>query len=143
MAVGFSTITRDSWAEWLAQDSWDFFGTWTFKYADDPTLPQLRRAVQNLSDATHPARLAWFSERGKIGGRGHLHGLIALHPGDPLTGRDLWNWWFRRYGRCKIEPFDPELGAAGYCAKYLTKDSFDYDYLTNPHPLALWQPSKK
>lgn len=134
-----SPLSREAWADWLSGHEWDYFGTWTFKFADQPTLPQLRRAVQHFADATTPQSLAWFAEKGKIGGRGHLHGLLRMHPNDPVTSADLWNWWFRRYGRCKLERFDPELGAAGYCAKYLTKDSFDYDFLTYEHPLRLWQ----
>lgn len=58
-------------------------------------------------------------EFGGLGGRWHCHGLIH---GTARLRRDFW--WaeaFRRFGRTRIEPFDPARGAAFYAAKYAAK----------------------
>jgi hypothetical protein len=65
--------------------------------------------------------IGWMlgEEFGKLGGRYHCHGLIT---GVKELRRDFW--WreaFRRFGRTRIEPFDPERGAAFYAAKYAAK----------------------
>lgn len=65
--------------------------------------------------------IAWMlaEEFGKVGGRFHCHGTAGgvKH----LSRRFWWAEAFRRFGRTRIEPFDPERGAAFYAAKYAAK----------------------
>lgn len=35
------------------------------------------------------------------------------------------------FGRTHVEEFDPNLGAVGYCCKYVTKRLADYDLWTH------------
>ncbi|SRR5579864_4542301 len=65
--------------------------------------------------------LGWVigEEFGAIGGRYHCHALIS---GIGHLRRD--EWWqkaYDRFGRTRIEPFDPQRAAAYYTAKYAAK----------------------
>jgi hypothetical protein len=58
-------------------------------------------------------------ELGALGGRYHCHALIT---GTGHLRRDVW--WeraYQRFGRTRIEPFDPLKAAAYYTAKYAAK----------------------
>ena len=67
------------------------------------------------------APIGWLiaEEFGALGGRWHCHGLVA---GVSQVHRKFW--WaeaFRRFGRTRIEPFDPARAGAFYAAKYAAK----------------------
>ena len=65
--------------------------------------------------------IAWFraDEYGPLGGRLHLHALVSnVGHLRRLTWMDRWD---ARNGYARILKFDPEKGAAYYCAKYVTK----------------------
>jgi hypothetical protein len=84
--------------------------------------------------------IAWFraDEYGPHGGRLHLHALVSnvahLH-------RFTWmNRWEKRNGYARILPFDPERGAAHYCAKYVIKQFGDWDLSDNIAAFGQYQP---
>ncbi len=119
-----------AWGEWLGGFEWEAWGTLTFKdpgYTHDAATRAWLRfvAAQEEGGSTH---LCYFvgHEVGKLG-RLHLHCLLANL--NPVTARrrDLWAWWFTRYGRCGVRGYDPEKGAAHYVSKYVTKDLAHYD----------------
>lgn len=58
-------------------------------------------------------------EFGALGGRWHAHGLISGV--SRLQRKFWWREAFRRFGRTRIEPFDPERAGAFYAAKYAAK----------------------
>ena len=35
---------------------------------------------------------------------------------------EVWQTWFKRYGRARIEPVNSRDDVADYCAKYVTKE---------------------
>ena len=58
-------------------------------------------------------------EFGALGGRWHAHGLVS-----GVSRLERQFWWreaFRRFGRSRIEPFNPERAGALYAAKYAAK----------------------
>lgn len=65
--------------------------------------------------------IGWMiaEEFGRLGGRWHCHALIAGVK--PLSRKFWWREAYRRFGRTRIEPFDPARGAAFYAAKYAAK----------------------
>lgn len=81
--------------------------------------------------AAAPIKLAWWvTERGEKLGRIHNHALILWR--NTLLGPDYaasyWNdWWRTREGIADFRTYDPERGAAGYLASYVTKKVTDYD----------------
>ncbi len=136
----------DSWGQFLSQFSWDWFVTLTFR--GDPSQPWgrgFRRDSQVSSFHAHRlfARfmrdlerssgqpIYWFrgDEYGLVNGRFHIHALV----GNVAAERRLY-WmdrWERLAGFARILPFDPEQGAAHYCAKYVTKQFGDWDLSDN------------
>jgi hypothetical protein len=97
------------------------------KYRSEPGPPVPDRALAEISDwlcdvqegAGQPIKAMIAEEFGRLGGRYHCHLLIGgvAH----LRRDDWWGEAFERFGRTRIEPFDPERGAAFYCAKYAAK----------------------
>lgn len=142
---------RAGWIDFLASQEWDCFATLTVRYAN-PRQRQLRRAAERLHQAVGSERFFWVCEKGALGGRAHLHGL--LFGADPqevfTTWRRLyrvrnpeWDAWRRElftrpepvhwlYPRAHTERYDPAQGASGYVGKYLTKAQTDYDFLLCP-----------
>lgn len=47
------------------------------------------------------------------------------------TAETMWTLGYRMFGRTLIEPFNPDLGAAHYVSKYVTKRLADFDLWTN------------
>ncbi|MGC9995683.1 MAG: hypothetical protein ABSE79_10200 [Terriglobia bacterium] len=70
-------------------------------------------------EAGMPIQWMLAEEFGKAGGRFHCHGAVGGVK--RLNRRFWWAEAFRRFGRTRIEPFDPERGAAFYAAKYAAK----------------------
>ena len=99
----------------------------TFRGRVEPGPPVPDRALVEIKDYLFELQVAaeqpisWMiaEEFGQIGGRNHCHLLVqgVSH----LRREDWWEKAFERFGRTRIEPFDPEQGAAFYCAKYAAK----------------------
>jgi hypothetical protein len=86
----------------------------------DLALAEIKDYLFELQEAAGQP-ISWIiaEEFGRVGGRFHCHLLVA---GVRHLRRD--EWWakaFERFGRTRIEPFNPEQGAAFYCAKYAAK----------------------
>lgn len=117
----------EAWGTWLDEFSWDLWCTLTFK--EERSHASATRAFENFGKFIRNSGspdAGWFfaHEVGRLG-RLHLHALIGGI--DPWTSRRaLWRWWFRRYGRAQILPFDPDRGAAFYVAKYVTKGELSH-----------------
>jgi hypothetical protein len=111
-----------AWGEFLAGlTDWHWFVTITFRHemARDKAMSEIAAYLALLERAS--GLIGWLiaEEFGSFGGRFHCHLLIA---GVKNQGRRFW--WaeaFRRFGRTRIEPFDPQRAAAFYAAKYAAK----------------------
>lgn len=119
----------DGTTRWLQRQPWDAFATLTYgKY--DPSVRAARRHVERFMDVA-PIKMAWWvTERGERFGRIHNHALILW--GSTMFGPEdaaaYWNgWWRERNGIAELQPYDPERGAAGYLASYVTKKVCEYD----------------
>jgi len=117
-------ISARAYGEWIARlASWDWFiNPFSFRVEPKPDaaiagIEEYFRLVQREA-ASH---VGWMiaEEFGRLGGRFHCHALVT---GVARLRREFW--WreaFRRFGRTRIEPFDPERGAAFYASKYAAK----------------------
>ena len=104
-------------------DRWSWFVTVTFQDKNPVPDAVMARLKEWLADIEKMAGspIGWViaEEFGSLGGRFHCHLLVS---GVSHLPRDFW--WreaFRRFGRNRIEPFDPSRGAAFYAAKYASK----------------------
>lgn len=50
----------------------------------------------------------------------HVHALWCDCLGK--SRREVWQTWFNRYGRARIEPVNNRDDVADYCAKYVSKE---------------------
>ena len=87
---------------------------------DTPSPVRARRLIREfveLLETKINSRVDYFvgEELGKLG-RFHQHILLAGDGLRDLYRRELWEWWKKRAGRNRIEPFDPGKGAAYYLA---------------------------
>jgi len=87
----------------------------------DEGLAYIAEWLADIQADALPNTVGWLiaEEFGRLGGRWHCHGLIC---GVAHLNREFW--WkeaFRRFGRTRIEPFDPERAACFYAAKYAAK----------------------
>ena len=104
--------------------AWDWFvNPITFR-GDAPCSDGAMKSIEEwLADLeTHAGKpIGWLvaEEFGAVGGRWHCHALICgvSH----LRRQFWWDEAFRRFGRTRIEPFDPARAGAFYAAKYAAK----------------------
>ena len=107
----------------LACWSW-FVNPITFR-GDAPCSDAAMKAIGEwLADIQANAvenQMGWVlaEEFGAMGGRWHCHGLISGV--SQLNRRFWWSEAFRRFGRTRIEPFNPDRAGALYAAKYAAK----------------------
>jgi hypothetical protein len=107
------------------QYEWDYWTTFTT--ARPLTMKGARRLSQNIAnDFCKPSPfkstgLLWVAEKFDVIDGFHIHALLRSN----LTIKGLLERKKDkpdRYGRIHIQPYDPNLGGQGYCAKYITKD---------------------
>lgn len=83
-------------------------------------------------------------------GRLHLHGLLAAPTDDlnQLTSRYAWHeWWYREFGRNRIEQPRSQAEVAAYVSKYVTKGgaiefSRNFGAWNPPRPAYMRQPQQ-
>ena len=129
---------REGFVEWLEPYKFDFWGTFEF----DPRKPikDSMRAKQyfknyvkgnlNLPGQVWPSYFMSV-EHFKDNNFTHIHFMIAgICQG--LSAKEAGKiigapWWNKYHGYCYLEKFNPDMGAAGYLAKYVTKALCDWD----------------
>lgn len=86
--------------------------------------------MERFERSTNPRALFWGLEPHKSGLH-HVHGLVRVGPiMNDAHREDAWNELRKEllhFGRCDVQHFDPELGAAHYVSKYVTKRLTDWD----------------
>lgn len=92
-----------------------------------PSRQMYRRGISQWAQRIKCETIFWGTEAGPETGRIHCHALIKLSSRSMETTHSMWTLGHRMFGRTYIEEYDPELGAAGYIAKYVTKRLADYD----------------
>jgi hypothetical protein len=107
----------------LAPWSW-FVNPITFRGdapCSDGAMEGIKEWLADLQALAGGRRVGWViaEELGALGGRWHCHGLICGV--SQLSRRFWWAEAFRRFGRTRIEPFDPGRAGAFYAAKYAAK----------------------
>lgn len=119
-----SQRAREAMGKLIAGHGYDTFATFTFRPGGIPETP--RRAwgyIQKWAESCGLAHGFFCIERHKSGIY-HLHSLFSERGKDDktLSRRKLWQMWFDRHGRCKLEPINEAKPAAYYVAKYINKE---------------------
>ena len=116
---------RDAMAGFLGQFPWD--------------LPRSRPLLHR------PPPICALRQRHQTS-RGGLAPTSTAPPADAYNtaalSRLFWmDRWHQRNGYARIFPFDPQRGAASYCAKYVTKANGDWDVSDNLAGFRMQQPA--
>jgi len=119
--------------EFLSRYAWEWWVTITFR--DEATTYTAHNAAKRF--LLHVERAAgrhvgafYAIERHKYRGGGdpasltpHIHLLVTNVAG--VSRRAVWRWAHERFGRTRIEPYDPDRGASYYIAKYTGKEALE------------------
>ncbi len=121
---------RDELSGWLQSFPWDFWFTGTFR--PEMNVKDTYRAkkyfesfVREIKKVTTGVDYFMAVERFKDGEFTHIHAL--LNGVKDLRYLEVWEKWFKRYGRALVEGYDPKKGAAHYLTKYVVKELCDWD----------------
>jgi hypothetical protein len=134
---------RESFVEWLEPYHFDWWGTLEF----NPMKPlkdamRAKGYFQRYEKATLclPGQV-WPSyfmsvEHFKSNFFTHIHFMLAgICQGlsETEAGKIIGApWWEKYHGYCYLQKFDQKIGAAGYLAKYVTKELCDWDVRLKP-----------
>ena len=125
-------VLRDEMGVWANMFEWQMWMTGTFRpeksYRDTiKTKRAFRRFLEDLSKKFGKHGIEYFLavERFAHGDFTHIHAL--LNGLDGLTYRQVGEPWFERFGRVKVEGYDPTRGANYYLTKYVLKECCDWD----------------
>lgn len=126
--------SRQEWVDLLDRYVYDWFCHLTFKDLPRTFTAQNRfyafiKAIQRKEKVDIGYYVGMETT---VKGRYHFHALLGGLPGIYIL--PWWKWWFTRYGRAKIERYDPKLKASHYVTKYTTKSMAWYD-IHNVHIL--------
>lgn len=129
-------VTGEAMGSWLSEFNWDWYATLTFKFEVPNPINAKRYFARWLKDVDkylgRDSGAFLAVERFKHNFGTHLHTLVRVGLNDSLFNQEvfilpMWDKWFKRYGRAKIEKYDPNLGAGYYVGKYISKELCDFD----------------
>jgi len=151
---------RKEFAAWLSNETWKWttYGTLTFSRPMQKDALRFAKAwVRFIARTAKEVSGFCFQETHSDGQRLHVHCLLSVTPnllGQP-SNREMWSWWFQKFGRATVTDFLPKYGQssvklqenpgnhqkivddyivplASYLTKYMVKeafsDTFDWDF---------------
>ena len=134
---------KAAWGDFLQEigndlDGYDWFCTFTFRDPADPKRPNWTKpgwnyahtALRRWNDAMMTSMFPhsapyWIAMMEYQHWRGVPHWHLLVGGTQDERRMDWVDWWFREYGIARILPYQAELGARFYLAKYLTKEMAD------------------
>jgi hypothetical protein len=120
--------TKKTYQAWLAEQTWDYFFTGTFR--KEYSVNGSRRAGERFFRGFPTLELGvLFIEGYEKYGRVHLHGLLRFNRKYTPPAIDIWNGWFKSYGRARVEEVESQQAVSKYCSKYITKTMKDETYI--------------
>ncbi len=149
-----SRKSKDAWIKYLEHLDWDYWFTGTTGYS--LSLKSARRLVNRFYEGlkVDGARMFWVAEKFEVKDGYHVHALVkipnkygTLDPENKMLYLEVLNMWqssvgnkavsnhdgkidWKDWSRVDLQKFDKRRGAGSYCAKYVFKESADYDLLT-------------
>lgn len=106
-----------TWVSGLAPWELAFTGTWKW----EASAESARRCFERWMKREAPDVSYFYAlERNPCRDGFHVHSLWANTAG--LYRRAMWDRWFQRFGRNKLEPIKCRVSAEEYLTKYCTKE---------------------
>jgi hypothetical protein len=111
-------IEMGDWVHSLAP--WQVISHMTFSW--EASIDSARRCYEKFM-RTEMRGISYFYALEQNPGRDghHVHALWCDCKNMRRT--EIWDKWFHRYGRARIEPVNSRDDVADYCAKYVTKEN--------------------
>lgn len=134
-----STVARQSYAQYLQEQKWDYFITVTFRKRFTDSIKAHETVWETLSGLwTGRAFLA--VERHRYPNNAcHVHGLVKGIGGpERVIGRPsfdsfhLWHNLYVNHGRSMVEEVRSVEDVAAYCSKYVVKRLSEYGFYGQP-----------
>ena len=137
---------KQEMGNWLGELApWDAFATWTFDriVTANGAMFWAKRHLQWIEKAAEQLVYGFVgAERGQSGGLIHLHALLGnvKHMHFYCGKRFPRGMWGQKCclthawpcGIALVRPYDPQLGAKHYVAKYITEDLAEWDLFGLP-----------
>lgn len=125
---------RQAYADHLQEYPWDFYLTVTSRKPRTHAL----NFSQGLWHSLHvlDATRAFIAVENNYLGGIHIHALSrhCFRPG--LRSQSVWKYVWKAYGRSTVEEITDAAAVSSYCAKYVLKGQYDYDFYGDA---AAWQ----
>jgi len=119
---------RVAFGDWLSTGEWDWYTTHTFR--DEVKSPRVADKhwyawFNSLSMVNRHYGLGrpFYFRVTELQQRGVLHHHALIGGVDERVRRRLFKELWQLHGFARVEKYNPQLGAAHYVGKYLTKDS--------------------
>ena len=116
---------RKAFVGFLNEFVWDWYVTLTFKNVCKTFTAwnSVNRWLENLQRG-EKRRIGYYivmelTEQGAT----HLHLLMGNLSG--VRRGKWWTLWYEKYGRAKIQEYDPKKGAGYYLTKNIMKDAYN------------------
>jgi len=132
-AAQLNVVTGD-WVHGLAP--WQVISHLTFKW--EASMPSAMRCYEKFM-RTDMWGVSYFYALEQNPGRDGFHVHALWCDCKSKSRRNIWQKWFDRYGRARIEPVNNRDDVADYCAKYVTKENSWW----NVKLLGYWHPTFK
>lgn len=132
-----SSANHQKMADWVHMLApWQVKADFTFR--GEFTQWSTQRAFERFMCRSLPSVSYFYAvERNPSRHGHHVHALFADCAG--LQRRLVWDNWFKRFGRARIEPVRSSDDVTSYCSKYCTKDDAWWDFkLRNPDLWSVW-----
>jgi len=94
----------------------DWWSTWTFD-REYSAMSASKAWVRFMSLVNPEACYLYVVEANRWREGTHVHAVVGNVRN--LRRKDIWQRWFKRYGRCHIVPF--KQGQTGWCGRYVAK----------------------
>jgi len=143
---------KREFASWLSSETWRWTTYGTLTFSRPMKKDALRFSQAWVRYIARTAASVWgfcFQETHSDGQRLHVHCLLSVQRNllKQPTNREMWCWWFRRFGRAVVTDYvatprsaqkrSPNDGPvfdaiASYLTKYVVKEGaeggFDWDF---------------
>jgi len=102
---------QEEFCTWLSNETWNWTTYATLTFARPMRKDALRFAQAWVRFIARTAGEVWgfcFQETHSDGQRLHVHCLLSVRRnllGEP-SNREMWSWWFQKFGRCQIVTVD-------------------------------------
>jgi len=121
---------RNAWAVFLSRYNWHYFVTITFRNPRQPhhaqsTLNQIGKVTRSRTKGRF-----FFGSELHLSRTLHVHGLLESRAATPALSRwmgdQLWEDYFRLFGRSQVHEVSSEEAVTMYVSKYCVKEQGEW-----------------